>query len=156
LLETLRSDPTNVTLTLTPGEPSSGYLQIYRESDGADSDGDGILEYPEVGSFSDVAHVRGEWPVPSGEWSIHNTEVTGTHAYSSWYDNGVVAMDLSDPTHPARVGQFVKPSSKRSLYFGDEYGAAVWGVAIGDDGLIYASDMRSGLWIVRPTGPAAF
>jgi hypothetical protein len=32
--------------------------------------------------------------------------------------------------------------------------ASVWGVAI-DGGLVYASDMVSGLWIVRPTGDAA-
>ena len=31
----------------------------------------------------------------------------------------------------------------------------VWGVAVREDGVIFASDILSGLWIVRPTGPAA-
>jgi len=31
----------------------------------------------------------------------------------------------------------------------------VWGVYVRDDGVIFASDMVTGLWIVRPTGPAA-
>jgi hypothetical protein len=32
----------------------------------------------------------------------------------------------------------------------------VWGVAINPEtGTIYASDMRTGLWIVQPTGSAA-
>jgi hypothetical protein len=32
----------------------------------------------------------------------------------------------------------------------------VWGVAIDrETGIVYASDVRSGLWIVRPTGAAA-
>ena len=34
--------------------------------------------------------------------------------------------------------------------------AEVWGLAIDPvTGIIYLSDMRTGLWIVRPTGPAA-
>jgi hypothetical protein len=34
--------------------------------------------------------------------------------------------------------------------------AEVWGVAIDPEtGIVYASDMRTGLWIVEPTGPAA-
>jgi hypothetical protein len=32
---------------------------------------------------------------PTGAWSIHNTEVAGDHAYSSWYSHGVVALDLT-------------------------------------------------------------
>jgi hypothetical protein len=28
----------------------------------------------------------------------------------------------------------------------------VWGVVVGDDGYVYASDMNSGLWILRRTG----
>jgi hypothetical protein len=32
----------------------------------------------------------------------------------------------------------------------------VWGVAVDPDtGVVYASDIRSGLWIVKPTGAAA-
>jgi hypothetical protein len=40
------------------------------------------------------------------------------------------------------IGQFVPP--------GEPF-AEVWGVFIGDDELIYASDLGSGLWIIRPT-----
>jgi hypothetical protein len=31
----------------------------------------------------------------------------------------------------------------------------VWGVFAREDGVVFASDMVTGLWIVRPTGPAA-
>src|SRR6266511_3938385 len=64
--------------------------------------------------------------------------------------------DVSDPTQPERVGQFVPDTSRRhanSLGVGP---AEVWGVAIDPEtGIVYASDMRTGLWIVKPTGPAA-
>jgi hypothetical protein len=77
-------------------------------------------------------------------------------AYSSWYSNGIVAIDVSDPTQPQRVGQFVPDTSRRhanSLGVGP---AEVWGVAIDPETrIVYASDMRTGLWIVQPTGPAA-
>ncbi|MFN2488763.1 MAG: hypothetical protein ABR529_03285 [Actinomycetota bacterium] len=51
---------------------------------------------------------------------------------------------MSDPTAPELVGQFVPPNSD------------VWGVAIDPEtGLVYASDIGSGLWIPNPTGSAA-
>jgi len=31
----------------------------------------------------------------------------------------------------------------------------VWGVAVRSDNVIFVSDLGSGLWIIRPTGPAA-
>ena len=80
----------------------------------------------------------------------------GDRAYSAWYSNGVVAIDVSNPLDPVRVGQFVPDTSNRhanSLGVGP---AEVWGVAIDPaTGIIYLSDMRTGLWIVRPTGQAA-
>jgi hypothetical protein len=146
----------DVTMTLTPGEPSWGFLRVFSESTADDVDGDGVLEFHQVGSFSDLPHVTGELRTPPGAWSIHNTEVNGDRAYSSWYTNGIVALDLTDPTSPALVGQFV-PSTKSLRAGGLGTGPAlVWGVAIDPEtGTVYASEMRSGLWIVQPTGPAA-
>jgi len=72
------------------------------------------------------------------------------------YSNGIVAIEVSDPTQPQRVGQFVPDTSRRhanSLGVGP---AEMWGLAIDPEtGIVYASDMRTGLWIIQPTGPAA-
>jgi hypothetical protein len=93
----------------------------------------------------------GELNPPEGGWSIHNTEVLADRAYSSWYSHGIVALDVSHPTRPAKVGQFVPPPPAG----GEPPFALVWGVAIDPGtGIIYASDINSGLWIVRPTGHA--
>jgi hypothetical protein len=144
-----------ITVTLEPQTPSWGFLRIFNESTGHDEDGDGVVEYEQVGSFSGLPHVTGEYPAEPGFWSIHNTEVWGDRAYSSWYSHGIVALDLSDPTAPAMVGQFVPPARGRDIGLPPTV-TSVWGVAIDrTSGLIYASDERSGLWIVRPTGPAA-
>ena len=70
----------------------------------------------------------------------------GDRAYASWYSHGIVALDVTDPTAPQLVGQFVPAGQP----FPD-----VWGVAVDPEtGLVYASDIGSGLWIVRPTGDA--
>ncbi len=145
-----------VKVTMRAGVPSWGYLRIYAEDTARDTNGDGVDEYKQVGRFAELPHVRGERRTPPGHWSIHNTEVNGERAYSSWYSHGIVAIDLSDPKQPSLAGQFVPAASARfELVFGPP-GAEVWGVAIDPStGLIYASDMRSGLWIVRPTGDAA-
>jgi hypothetical protein len=145
-----------VRMTLHSEQPDFGYLRIYRESAGHDANGDGVVEFPQVGQFAALPYVRGSVHPPPGGWEIHNTEVDGNRGYSSWYSHGIVALDLSDPAHPVQVGQFVPPATRR---FGHIFGAPfplVWGVAIDrETGTVYASDMRSGLWIVKPTGSAA-
>jgi hypothetical protein len=144
------------TVTLTPQEPSFGYLRVFSEEQASDDTGDGVPEYEQVGSFSDLPNVTGVLFPPAGTWTIHNTEILGDRAYSSWYSHGIVALDLTDPTAPQFAGQFVPETSSR---FASSLGpgpAEVWGVAIDPStGLVYASDMRSGLWIVRPVGDAA-
>lgn len=137
---------------LRPGRPSFGFLRVYKESTAADRNTDGVPEYRQVGSFSALPHVTDELLPPEGGWSIHNTEVLGDRAYSSWYSHGIVALDVSHPAHPAKVGQFVPPppAAGAELPF-----TLMWGVAIDPEtGIVYASDIGSGLWIVRPTGRA--
>jgi hypothetical protein len=145
-----------VTVTLDPSPPSWGFIRVFSESSSSDVNGDGTPEFAQVGSFDDLDHTSGELFTPPGSWSVHNTEVNGDHAYSAWYSHGIVALDLTNPAAPTMVGQFVPPTSDRfagSLGHGP---AEVWGVAIDPEtGIVYASDMRTGLWIVEPTGPAA-
>jgi hypothetical protein len=145
-----------VTVDLVPSRPTQGFLRVFREDVGSDADGDGVIELRQIGKFDRLPNVAGSIDVPPGSWEIHNTEVLGRRAFSSWYSNGIVALAVGDPRHPRMVGQFVPPASGR---FQDIFGPPfplVWGVAVDPQtGIIYASDMRSGLWIVEPTGAAA-
>jgi hypothetical protein len=135
-------------MNLEPSTPGWGFLRVFREDAGEN--------WEEVGRFEGPAvNPDGSPDFPRGSWSIHNTEVLGDRAYVSWYSAGIIALDVSDPTHPEQVGQFVPKTSKRHANSLGPGPAEVWGVAIDPDtGLIYASDMRTGLWIVRPIGDA--
>lgn len=138
-----------VTMTLDPSTPGWGFLRVFQET--------ASENWEEVGRFEGPAvNTDGSLDFPPGFWSIHNTEVLGDRAYSSWYSAGIIALDISDPTSPNMVGQFVPKSSSRHANALGPGAALVWGVAIDPEtGLVYASDMRTGLWIVRPTGDAA-
>ena len=87
-----------------------------------------------------------------GLYSVHNTEVSGTNAFSSWYSDGIVWWSFADLENPVQRGQFVPPATE------DPTGAnptapVVWGVYLDRErNLVLVSDMNSGLWIVRPTG----
>jgi hypothetical protein len=86
-----------------------------------------------------------------GTFTDHNTEVTlGNQLFSSWYSDGVVWWTMNDQGVSRQLGQFVPPPSGTTP-------PLVWGVAIdsGND-LILASDIRSGLWVVRPQGLGNF
>jgi hypothetical protein len=156
LARSVRETEGTVTMTLEPGTPEFGFLRVFSEAQSSDVDGDGVLEYRQVGEFAGLPHVRGEFPPPEGDWTIHNTEVWGNRAFSSWYSHGIVVLDLTNPTSPTLVGQFAPPGDvgRVSPFLSDQV-PYVWGVALDPArGLVYASDMRSGLWILRPTGPA--
>ncbi len=147
LADAVRAASGVVTLTLEPSSPEVGFLRIFDESLTTDQDGDGVIEFRQVGSFTGLPYVVGDLTPPgNGVWAIHNVEVLGDRAFASWYSHGIVALDMSDPTAPELVGQFVPRGRPRP---------EVWGVAVDPDtGLIYASDIKGGLWIVRPTGDA--
>lgn len=156
MVQRLRAAPAaSRTITLTPGPFEFGHLRVFREGD-ANTDGDALPDYQQVGEFADLPYVRGSRNPPPGTWTIHNTEVRGTRAYSSWFSHGIVALDVSDPTNPQKVGQFVPDTSNRYTAGLGAGPTNFWGVAIDyETGTIYGSDMRSGLWILQPKGAAA-
>lgn len=88
-----------------------------------------------------------------GFFSIHNTEVAHrTQAFSSWYSDGIVWWEFSDPSNPTMVGQWVPPAAVDPTGSFPEV-PIVWGVYL-DRGreVVLASDINSGLWILRPNG----
>ncbi len=81
-----------------------------------------------------------------GAFTIHNTEVVeGDQFFSSWYSDGVVWWTMEDRGESHQLGQFVPPASDAP--------PLVWGVyPVAGKSLILASDIVSGLWIIRPKG----
>jgi hypothetical protein len=104
LADAIRGAGSGQTLSFDPSIPGWGFLRVFQETAGTN--------WEEVGRFEGPA-VNGTTAFPPGAWSIHNTEVWGDHAYASWYSAGIIALDLSDPTDPQMVGQFVPKGSKK-------------------------------------------
>src|SRR6266508_1917866 len=136
--------------TLQAQQPSWGFLRVFDASSGN-----------QVAKFDALPNVHA-LPAPNGFWAIHNNEVVGNRSYASWYSNGVVALDLSPlnqatPADPVEVGQFLPAGGTSKVPGFIPTGVpVVWGVAIRpSDKAIFVSDVSSGLWIVRATGPAA-
>ena len=87
---------------------------------------------------------------------IHNPLVVGTDVYISWYTDGVRVVDASNPTAPVEVANFVPPAGKQPIKPSQRNvltnTTQIWGVVVDPEtGLVYGSDMNTGLWILRRT-----
>ena len=145
-------------------------LLFSADEDFCKTSGSGIekgLGYMRVYDYSNLAAPLqiGEYRTPNslgtdsqaaGDYSIHNALVVGTDIYMSWYSDGIRVVDASNPGAIQEVAYFVPPSvnnpvkpSQRGVL---SNAPQVWGVAYDEaTDLIYASDMNSGLWILRRT-----
>ena len=125
-LAALREGGTTVQATLAPGSFNGwGFVRIWDTSDPANMT---LLADMTLPSTFDPSA-----PNPFGS---HNVMVRGNTAYISWYADGLVAIDISDPTNPQVIAQAVDP--------GDNY----WGVYVQGD-LIFTSDRDTGLKIYK-------
>jgi hypothetical protein len=129
-------------------EKGFGYLRVYDYANLAAPVQIGVYRTPNSSGTTDVA---------AGDYTIHNPLVVGTDVYISWYSDGIRVVDASNPRSPREVAFFVPPAgqnpvkpSQRGVLSNTPQ---VWGVGYDHDtGLVYASDMNSGLWILRRTG----
>ncbi len=128
-------------------EKGFGYLRAYDYSD---------LSTPhQIGAYH-TPNSLGTDDQGAGDYVIHNPLLVGTDVYASWYTDGIRVIDASDPTAMHEVAYFVPPAgqnpvkpAQRSVLTNT---TQVWGVAVDDaTGLIYASDMNTGLWMLRRT-----
>ena len=126
-------------------ETGYGYLRIYDYSN--------LAAPTQIGAFR-TPNSLGTGSQGSGDYVIHNPFVVGTDVYISWYSDGVRVVDASNPGAPKEVAYFVppagqnpvKPSQRGTL----SQTPQVWGVVV-EGGLVYASDMNTGLWVLRRT-----
>ncbi len=125
--------------------PGWGYLRVFDASNPAAMSQIGTYHTPNSFGLADPG---------AGDFVIHNPLVVGTDVYLSWYTDGIRVVDASDPRQPVEVAYFVPPAGQNPVKPAQRNTLTnttqVWGVAH-QDGLVYASDMNTGLWILRRT-----
>ena len=129
-------------------EKGYGYLRVY--------------DYSTLGAPTQIGEYRtpntlGGSDQGAGDYTIHNNYLVGTTLYTSWYSDGIRVIDVADPRAPKEVASFVPPASVNPIKPSQRgvltNTAQVWGSVVDEaTGLVYASDMNSGLWILRRTG----
>lgn len=81
--------------------------------------------------------------VPSWEMSsnstVHNLFIKGDYAHISYYSDGYVVLDISDPLNPTLAGQYDTPD--------------MWGCyPYLPSGITICSDIENGLWVIQFEG----
>jgi hypothetical protein len=128
-------------------EKGFGYLRVYDYSN--------LAAPVQIGEYR-TPNSLGASDQGAGDYTIHNPLIVGTDIYISWYSDGIRVVDARNPTRPREVAFFVPPSANNPVSPSQRgvltNATQVWGVAVDDStGLVYASDMNSGLWILRRT-----
>jgi hypothetical protein len=81
---------------------------------------------------------------------VHDPKVRGKLVFLSYYAEGIVVIDISRPARPRLVTQWIPTPAADpfGFFFPGQAFANVWGVFLADD-LVLASDINSGLWVLR-------
>ena len=102
----------------------------------------------------------GGTPKPSTSFSAHNPTLTKHLAFISWHSGGLQVVDITNPRKPVQAAEW-KPTplpyvlqEDPALSAGAEK-VVTWSYPIIQDGLIYVTDVRNGLHILRYKGPYA-
>jgi len=93
-------------------------------------------------------------------YSSHNPTALPDLAFIDWHSGGIQAVDLANPANPTQAGFFLpKPLTKVSLedpaLSRGPNKVVFWSYPIISNGLIYAIDIRNGLYVFKYTGPKA-
>lgn len=88
---------------------------------------------------------------PAGTYSAHNVVVedrgSRVMAYISWYSDGMLILDVTDPYNPVEVGRFLDDSTN------DGEPNDFWGVyKERNEPFLYGSDRNGGLYIFKEQG----
>lgn len=116
---------------------------------------------PRLASTFDTVCSAAPEPIPQcdpmGTYSVHNVIVETTDdgrvkAYVSWYWDGMLVLDVTNPDNPVEVARFFDNSEEFLASNGDQP-HDFWGVdKIPGEPWIYGSDRNGGLYIFKEKG----
>ncbi len=119
---------------LTTDETAGGHVRIWDVRDPA--------------AVEQVAEVAGQHP----DHSVHNVHVRDDHAYVSWYIDGVVVLDVSEPANPVEVARYDTHDEPDDPWGGSpvDTGDTAAGDTAGEHS--HQGSIYSGAWGVWPFG----
>jgi hypothetical protein len=93
-------------------------------------------------------------------YAAHNPTLTRKLALVSWHSGGLQAIDIKRPRQLRQAGWFspeplAEVANEDPALSGGDNKVVMWSFPIVKDGLIYVTDVRNGLYILRYTGPRA-
>ena len=108
--------------------------------------------------YNDPSYCDTSQPRPTSSYSSHNPTLTENLALISWHSGGLQAIDLSNPEKPTKAAEFIPEPlpavvQEDPVLSSGEDKVVVWSFPIIQDGLIYVTDVRNGLYILRYKGP---
>jgi hypothetical protein len=106
-----------------------------------------------------------EWNPPRTSYSAHNPTLTPNIAFSTWHSGGLQAVSIQKPWRPYQLAEFF-PRPLREVMLEDprlssdpdtgrHEKVVMWSYPIIQDGLIYVTDIRNGLYVLRYRGKYA-
>lgn len=84
-----------------------------------------------------------------GDFTMHNVIVRGNTAYVSWYSDGIVLFDISQPANPRLIASYV-PAPVPDPFEVLPTAVEMWGVYV-HGSLVLGSDQNSGLHVLKMT-----
>ena len=95
---------------------------------------------------------------PNGVYTVHNIQVETTgskvKAYVSWYADGTLILDVTDPYNPVETARYSDNSPEFVAQNGGDQD--VWGIyKVPNSPWIYASDRNGGLYVLKEFGPGS-
>ncbi len=118
------------TLCVTTDEVNGGRIALY-----------------DISNPSNIVY-KDDWTVNPNS-IVHNAFIKGDRVYVSWYTEGFVCADISDPNNIQLVGSYdTSPYGSGTGFHG------AWGVyPYAPSGAIYISDIEEGFHVLRVDGP---
>jgi hypothetical protein len=94
----------------------------------------------------------------TSSYASHNPTLTKNLAVLSWHAGGLQAIDISNPAKPMQAAEFlpeplVAVTQEDPVLSSGHDKVVMWSFPVVADGLIYVTDVRNGLYILRYEGP---
>jgi len=107
---------------------------------------EGFVDVYDISDFSDIQLLDKIQPSPGLQVIPHNAFLLDNWLITSWYTEGVIIHDISDPENLIEVGHFDTAPDFSGIGFD-----GAWGVyPYLPSGRVLVSDIQTGLWVLEP------